>query len=92
MERISHEEQHQRFPAGTEVIALDGQRLGTVRAVFDHYFLVSQDRNPHADLDVPPHAVARYDGGRIYLSVNREALSVVDVEEAAGRRLQSRDE
>ena len=92
MERISHEDQHRMFPPGTEVVALDGERLGTVRAVFDHYFLVSQEGNPHADLEVPPHAVAHYDGERIYLTVNRGALSVVDVEEAAGRRLRARDE
>ena len=87
MERISHAEQHRRFPPGTVVIALDGQRLGTVRTVYDHFFLVSQDGTDHADLEVPPHAVARYEGDRIYLTVNREALSVVDDEESAGRRL-----
>jgi hypothetical protein len=92
VERISHEEQHRKFPPGTEVVALNGERLGTVRTVFDHYFLVSQEGNPHADLEVPPHAVARYDGEKIFLTVNRGALSVVDVEEAAGRWLQSRDE
>ncbi len=89
MERLSHEEQHRKFQPGTVVVALDGQRLGTVRTVYDHFFLVSQDGNPHADLEVPPHAIASFDGERIQLSVNREALSVVDDEESAGRRLQT---
>lgn len=92
MERISHEDQHRRFPPGTVVVALDGQRLGTVRTVYDHFFLVSQDGNPHADLEVPPHAVAGFDDDRIYLTVNREALLIADIEEAAGRRLQSEGE
>ena len=91
MERMSHQEQHRRFPPGTPVIALNGERLGTVRTVYDHFFLVEQDGNPHADLEVPPHSVARFDGERIYLTVNREALSVVDDEEAASRRLRSDD-
>jgi hypothetical protein len=87
MERMSHAEQHRKFPPGTVVVSADGRRLGTVRTVYDHYFLVSQDGTQHADLEVPPHAVARFDGERIYLTVNREALSVVDDEEAASRRL-----
>ena len=52
---------------------------------------VGQDGSPHADLDVPPHAVARFDGERLYLTVNREALSVVDDEESASRRLRNAD-
>lgn len=91
MERMSHEEQHRQFPVGTVVFALDGQRLGTIRTVYDHFFLVGQDGDPHADLEVPPHAVARFDGERLYLTVNREALSVVDDEESASRRLRNVD-
>jgi hypothetical protein len=84
---MSHEQQHRRFPPGTVVVALDGQRLGTVREVYDHFLLVAQDGTDHADLEIPPHAVARFDGDRLYLTVNREALSVVDDEESATRRL-----
>lgn len=91
MERMSHEEQHRKFVPGTVVVALDGQRLGTVRTVYDHFFLVSQDGNPHADLEVPPHAIASFDGERIYLTVNREALTSVDDEESASRRLHTQD-
>lgn len=87
MDRISHAEQHRKFPPGAVVVALDGQRLGTVREVYDHFLLVAQDNTDHADLEVPPHAIARFDGERLYLSVNREALSAVDDEESAARRL-----
>ena len=88
---MSHADQHRKFPPGTVVIALDGQRLGTVRAIYDHFMLVSQDGTEHADLEVPPHAVARFDGDRLYLTVNREALTVVDDAESAGRRLHRED-
>jgi len=88
MEHISHAEQHRQFPAGTVVFALDGERLGTIRTVYDHFFLVKQDGNEHADLEVPPHAVARHDGERIYLSVNRRALTTVDDAQSALRRVE----
>jgi hypothetical protein len=79
--------QHRKFPPGTVVIAADGQRLGTVRTVYDHFFLVSRDGTQHTDLEVWPRVVARFDGNRLYLTVNREALSVVDDEETTSRRL-----
>lgn len=52
--------------------------MGTIRTVYPHFVLVSQDDNPHSDLEVPPHAIVSYDGERLHLSVNRRALSVVD--------------
>lgn len=88
MSHISHEEQHRKFPVGTVVFALNGERLGTVRTVYDHFFLVKQDASEHADLEVPPHAVVRFEGGRIDLSVNRTALTVVDDAESSLRRSQ----
>ena len=86
MERMSHEGQHRQYPEGTPVIALNGERLGTVRTVHPHVLLVAQD-SPHADLEVPPHAIASFEGGELRLSVNREALSVVDDNESADRRM-----
>lgn len=90
MPAISHEEQHSKFPPGTDVIAADGQHLGIVHEVYEHFILVHPE-GLHGDLEVPPHAVVSYDGDRITLSVNREALSVVDDEESASRRLNSTD-
>lgn len=88
MVQISHAEQHQQFPEGTAVYALDGERLGTVRDVYDHYFRIKQDGDDLPDLEVPPHAVARYDGKRIDLSVNRRALTPVNDAESILRRTQ----
>ena len=91
MERMSHAEQHRSFPVGTPVVALDGQRLGTIRTVYPHFLLVAQDGTEHADLEVPIHALGRYDGSQLALTVNREALTVVDDEESALRRLRNED-
>jgi hypothetical protein len=72
--------------AGTVVIAENGQRLGTVRVAYPHYVLVSEDDAPERDLEVPARAVARLENGKLYLSVNREALSDVDDEETDARQ------
>jgi hypothetical protein len=87
MERMTHSDQHRHYPAGTPVFALNGERLGIVRTVYPHILLVEQEGTPHADLEVPPHAIAAYEEGRLQLTVNREALSIVDDDEAASRRL-----
>jgi hypothetical protein len=78
---MSHRDQHRHYPAGTPVFALNGERLGIIRTVYPHILLVEQEGTPHA--------IAAYDGDRLQLTVNREALSVVDDEEAASRRLHS---
>ncbi|MGH2558928.1 MAG: hypothetical protein ACRDJH_07675 [Thermomicrobiales bacterium] len=75
------------IPMGTSVVAADGTTLGTVHLVHEHYVLVDQPDDPHASLTVPAHAIARFEG-QLYLSVNREALSVVDHDESAGHRLE----
>ncbi|HUZ69623.1 MAG TPA: hypothetical protein VMU65_07910 [Candidatus Saccharimonadales bacterium] len=87
MERMGHADQHRHYPEGTPVFALNGERLGRIRTVYSHLLLVEQDGTPHANLEVPTHAIATYDDGQLHLSVNREALSVVDDEESAARRL-----
>jgi len=87
MERMSHAAQHANYPVGTVVIAENGEELGTIDTVHTHFFLVHDEIAEHRDLQVPTHAIASYDGERLYLSVNREALSVVDDEETAERHL-----
>jgi hypothetical protein len=88
MERMSHEAQHLRYPTGTIVVAEDGEELGTIESIHPHFFLVRHDSAQHKDLQVPAHAIASYDGTRLYLMVNREALSVVDDEASVARRLE----
>ncbi|MGH2534699.1 MAG: hypothetical protein ACRDJW_20765 [Thermomicrobiales bacterium] len=75
------------IPIGTMVIGADGTILGSVHLAHAHYVLVDQPDDPHASLTVPTHAIARFEG-QLYLSVNREALSVVDHDESAGHRLE----
>jgi len=69
-----------RIQAGTPVVALNGEVLGTVREAHPHYLLVDQPE-AHNDLDVPAHAVREVIGGRVQLSINRTALTEVDHEE-----------
>jgi hypothetical protein len=85
MDRMSHADQHRPYPPGTTVVAENGESLGVIRAFYAHYVLVRQLNRPHVDLEVPTHAIAPYDGERLVLIVNREALSEVDVEESAAR-------
>ena len=73
-------------PIGAMVVALNGEALGRVEEVHPHFLLVEAE-GEHGGLSVPVHAVARREDGRLHLSVNREALTPVDDEEAAGRRL-----
>ncbi len=80
MEQMSHEEQHRDYPEGTVVMAENGERLGTIRTVHPHYLLVRQEEDPEHDLDVPVHAIGSYDGEKLYLTVDRRALSVVDAD------------
>jgi len=86
MDDMEHTTRQNTFPPGTVVIAENGERLGTLRVVYPHYLLVSEDGSPQADLEVPHHAVARFEDGKLYLTVNREALSEVDDEESVVRR------
>lgn len=82
MERMSHAAQHLRYPTGTLVVALDGEELGAIESIHPHFFLVRHEDDRHANLQVPAHAIASYDGERLHLMVNREALSIVDDEES----------
>lgn len=80
MERMSHAEQHRPYPEGTIVLAENGERLGTIRVGYPNYVLVRQDDDPEHDLEVPVHAIGSYDGEQLFLTVNRRALSIVDVD------------
>ena len=75
------------IPAGTKVVALDGEQLGTVREVEDYYVLIDQP-DAHDDLKVPSDAVGELEGGVLHLTVNRTALSAVDDEESAHRDME----
>jgi hypothetical protein len=74
-------------PVGATVVALDGTTLGRVREIHPHFLFVAEAASPHFDLEVPLRAIARFEAGRLYLRVNREALNEVDDTESAWRRL-----
>jgi hypothetical protein len=86
MERIDPAQ----IPEGTVVVAADGEMLGEVHLIEPHFLLVDQPGDPHASLEVPIRAIQRYDG-RLYLSVNRTALTVVDHDESASHRMGEED-
>ncbi len=72
------------IPVGTHVLGFNGAELGYVREVHPHYILVGQE-GKHADLEVPVHAILRFAGGQLQVSVNREAVTEVDDVETAHR-------
>ncbi|HVL24585.1 MAG TPA: hypothetical protein VM450_10915 [Thermomicrobiales bacterium] len=73
------------IPAGTLVIALNGELLGAVREAHAHYLLVDQ-ADEHNDLKVPVHAVIGLVDGRLQVSINRGAATEVDHEETVHRQ------
>jgi hypothetical protein len=72
------------IPIGTQVIGANGASLGVVREAYPHYLLVHEE-GQHGDMDVPVHAILRFEGGKLYVSVNRESTTAVDDEETAHR-------
>ena len=77
--------------AGTPVVALNGEVLGTVREAHAHYLLVDQ-ADAHNDLEVPVHAVIGLVGGALQVSINRDAATEVDHEETVHRQHDDREE
>ena len=75
---------------GTEVITLDGESIGMVHAVHPHYLLVARSGAvAGVDVEVPMHAVAGEEDGRLRLSVNLGALNEVRGEaQTAAHRLE----
>ncbi len=74
-------------PVGATVIASDGTTLGRVREIHPHYLFVAEANAPHFDLEVPLRAIRRFEAGKLYLRVNRDALNEVDDTESARRRM-----
>jgi len=77
---------------GATVVALNGDTLGTIHTVQPHFLMVAatggQPGASPIDYEVPMHAVVGVEGGRVQLSVNREALNeVMGEEQTAAHRL-----
>jgi hypothetical protein len=74
------------IPAGTKVIALNGEVLGRVREAHAHYVLIDQ-KHEHLDLKLPVHAIERLTGDALHISLNRGAMTTVDHEETVHREM-----
>jgi hypothetical protein len=83
------EDERARIAVGAEVVALNGETVGTIHTVRPHYLMVEgDDEDGPVDYEVPMHAVVGAEGGRIQLSVNLEALNEVRGEgQTAAHRL-----
>lgn len=84
MDRSGH-----AIPVGASVVAANGEVLGAVHAVHPHYFLVEgEGPDGHVEYEIPDRAAAAFEDGRVLLSVNREALTVIPAEhQSSGHRL-----
>lgn len=81
--------------AGATVVAANGETLGTVHTAYPHFFVLEragqsgQAGTAATDYEVPMHAVASVEGGRVLLTVNLEALNELPAErQSAAHRMQ----
>ena len=76
-------------PVGAVVVAANGETLGKVHSAHAHYFVFELfGTSPPTDWEVPLHAVAGVEGGRVLLTVNLEALNEIPAEQqSAAHRL-----
>ncbi len=72
-----------QIPTGVPVIDIEGEPVGTIRAVYPHYIAVEQDGIPPTAHRVPPRAVAGFDGAKVTLNVGRDALDEMTPEAEA---------
>jgi uncharacterized protein (TIGR02271 family) len=58
---------------GAEVYGADGDKVGTISAVYPGYIVVEKGLFFPTDYYIPLNAVARYDTDRVYLDVSKDA-------------------
>src|SRR5215216_4730698 len=58
---------------GAEVFGADGDKVGTVSAVYPGYVIVEKGFFFPTDYYIPMSAVASYDTDRVYLNVSKDA-------------------
>jgi uncharacterized protein (TIGR02271 family) len=58
---------------GAEVFGADGDKVGTVSAVYPGYIIVEKGLFFPADYYIPMSAIASYDTDRVYLNVSKDA-------------------
>ena len=76
-------------PIGAVVVAANGETLGKVHSSHPHYFVFQRSgTSPATEWEVPMHAVAGVEGGRVQLTVNLEALTQIPAkQQSAAHRL-----
>ena len=60
------------IPAGVDVIAADGEKVGEVVGAFQDYVVVEKGWFFPTDYYVPREAVERYDGSHVHLTVDKD--------------------
>jgi uncharacterized protein (TIGR02271 family) len=58
---------------GAEVVGADGDKIGTVAAVYPGYIVVEKGFFFPTDYYIPVNAIASYDTDRVYLNVSKDA-------------------
>src|SRR5215218_9701923 len=58
---------------GAEVFGADGDKVGTVSAVYPGYIIVEKGLFFPTDYYIPMSAIASYDTDRVYLTVSKDA-------------------
>src|SRR5829696_10425897 len=58
---------------GVDVYGADGDKVGTVSAVYPSYIVVEKGFFFPTDYYIPMSAIASYDADRVYLSVSKDA-------------------
>ena len=61
------------IPAGADVYGADGEKVGSVAAVYPGYIVVEKGIFFPTDYYIPTSAIASYDAGQVYLNVAKDA-------------------
>jgi hypothetical protein len=59
---------------GTQVVDMNGETIGRIRAVYPHYIAVDGIGDHSPSYRVPPHTIVSLDGQKLRLSVPISAL------------------
>jgi hypothetical protein len=65
--------EHWTFEEGNDVVGADGEKIGEVIAVHQHYVRVQQGLFHPVDYYIPTTAIANCDGDTITLNVTKDA-------------------
>jgi uncharacterized protein (TIGR02271 family) len=61
------------IPTGAEVFGADGEKVGSIAAVYPGYIVVEKGIFFPTDYYIPTSAISSYDGGHVYLNVAKDA-------------------